>query len=308
MGAIIERTLLFLATIVLGYILKRKGIIGVRERSWISTLVFKLTLPATIIYGFGDFHPVPELFLLSIFGFCGNWFMIGLGLLLTRNQTREAKIFYILNISGYNIGCFSMPFAQAIFGPAGIVATCMFDLGNSIMSTGGTYTFAKSLYPVDKNAGKPTLTMVLKNLVSSIPFDVYSTMMILAILNVPVPRALLTVLKPIASINGYMSMLLLGLFLTFTTDTAKLKTISHLLVFKYVVAISCALAAFFLSTFSMELRQVLFLVFLSPIPIICTIFTDDLGGNAELASLANSVSIILSISMMMCGIFFLFNT
>lgn len=307
MGNVIERTLIFLAIIILGYILKTKGIIGLRGRGFLSNLVFKLTLPATIIYGFGDFHPVPELFLLSIFGFVGNWFMIGLGLLLTREQTREAKIFYVLNISGYNIGCFSMPFAQAIFGPAGIVATCMFDLGNSIMSTGGTYTFAKSLYPVEKDAARPTLKVVLKNLVSSVPFDVYTTMMVLALFGVAVPKPLLTVLKPFASINGYLSMLLLGLFLRLTTDKVKLKTISHLLVFKYLIAITCALSSFFLLPFAKELREVLFLVFLSPIPIICTIFTDNLGGNAELAGLANSVSIIISISLMMLGIFCLFN-
>lgn len=306
MNNIIIRTLSFLAVIVLGYLLRRLGIIGLTGRGYLSTLVFKLTLPATIIYGFGDFKPVPELFLLTIMGFSGNIFMIALALLLTKDQTREAKIFYGLNLSGYNIGCFSMPFAQAIFGPAGIVATCMFDLGNSIMSTGGTYTFMKSIYPVDSSKGRPTLTTVFKNLISSIPFDVYMLMLFMAVNNIPVPKALINVLKPLATINGYASMLLLGLFLNLALDLPKLKTISHLLCFKYILALTCALGSFFLLPFDLELRRVLYLVFLSPIPIIATIFTDDLGGNAELASLSNSVSIIISISLMMLGIFFLF--
>ena len=53
--------------------------------------------------------------------------------------------FYVFNLAGYNIGCFTLPFAQSFLGPFAVVATCMFDVGNSIMCTGGTYALTSGL-------------------------------------------------------------------------------------------------------------------------------------------------------------------
>ena len=50
----------------------------------------------------------------------------------------------MINFSGYNIGCFTLPFIQSFIGPAGVVATCLFDAGNSVMCTGATYSIAKA--------------------------------------------------------------------------------------------------------------------------------------------------------------------
>lgn len=54
------------------------------------------------------------------------------------------QAFNIINFSGYNIGCFTLPFIQSFIGPAGVVATCLFDAGNSVMCTGATYSIAKA--------------------------------------------------------------------------------------------------------------------------------------------------------------------
>ena len=45
----------------------------------------------------------------------------------------------MLNFSGYNIGAFTLPFIQNFLGSFGVIAICMFDVGNSISCTGGSY-------------------------------------------------------------------------------------------------------------------------------------------------------------------------
>jgi len=51
----------------------------------------------------------------------------------------------MLNLSGFNISNFALPFVSGVFSPIGILATCMFDAGNSIMCLGMTYGFDKKI-------------------------------------------------------------------------------------------------------------------------------------------------------------------
>jgi len=52
----------------------------------------------------------------------------------------DEKGFQILNLSGYSIGSFTMPFTSSFFGPAGVVVTSLFDTGNAVIALGGSYS------------------------------------------------------------------------------------------------------------------------------------------------------------------------
>jgi len=298
MNGIIIKTVLLLGTIILGHILTRINIAGIKAKRFVSFMVFTFTLPSTIICSFGEFHPEPSFFLLTLLGFAANWLMICLSYIMAKGQSIVTKELYALNLAGYNIGCFSLPFAQLLFGPIGVVAACMFDIGNSTMCTGGTYTFLCGYYPQGENKERLGLKGILKNLIHSIPFDTYVLMLVLTALTIQVPKLIVTILSPFAAINGYMSMLLLGLTLSLTTDVTKLKVIKEILFTRIGLALSFAGLCFILLPFDHEIKQVVLLCFLSPIPVLSSIFTGRLGGNAELSSLATSCSIVLSVLIM----------
>ena len=57
-------------------------------------------------------------------------------------KDRDEKAFHILNMSGYNIGNFTMPFTAGFFGPTGVVITSLFDTGNAFICLGGAYSVA----------------------------------------------------------------------------------------------------------------------------------------------------------------------
>ena len=139
MEQVLTKALAFVAVIALGYFLKKRGFFKPHDYELIAKIVLNITLPCAVITSFAAFKMDYTLFILTLIGFCGNLLMIAWGFILTRYQTNAAKIFYVFNLAGYNIGCFTLPFAQSFLGPFAVVATCMFDVGNSIMCTGGTY-------------------------------------------------------------------------------------------------------------------------------------------------------------------------
>ena len=80
------------------------------------------------------------------------------------------SIFYVFNLAGYNIGCFTLPFAQSFLGPFAVVATCMFDVGNSIMCTGGTYALTSGLVHTGEKYEPVNLRSIAAKLLGSVPF------------------------------------------------------------------------------------------------------------------------------------------
>ena len=51
----------------------------------------------------------------------------------------------MLNLPGYNIGIFALPFVSSFLGPQGVVAACLMDVGNSCVCLGGAYGVASSI-------------------------------------------------------------------------------------------------------------------------------------------------------------------
>lgn len=58
---------------------------------------------------------------------------------------REQQAFGILNLSGYNIGNFTMPFVQSFLGPIGVITTSVYDVGNAFVCLGGAFRGATSI-------------------------------------------------------------------------------------------------------------------------------------------------------------------
>ena len=79
------------------------------------------------------------MFLLCLLGFAGVVLYMALGWIMVE-KIRMKTGFQILNLSGYSIGSFTMPFTSSFFGPAGVVVTSLFDTGNAVIALGGSYS------------------------------------------------------------------------------------------------------------------------------------------------------------------------
>ena len=211
MEQVLTKALAFVAVIALGYFLKKRGFFKPHDYELIAKIVLNITLPCAVITSFAAFKMDYTLFILTLIGFCGNLLMIAWGFILTRYQTNAAKIFYVFNLAGYNIGCFTLPFAQSFLGPFAVVATCMFDVGNSIMCTGGTYALTSGLVHTGEKYEPVNLRSIAAKLLGSVPFVVYMLMLVCAVLQLHLPQPVYTLTGLIGGANTFFSMLMIGI-------------------------------------------------------------------------------------------------
>ena len=286
MEQVLTKALAFVAVIALGYFLKKRGFFKPHDYELIAKIVLNITLPCAVITSFAAFKMDYTLFI------------------LTRYQTNATKIFYVFNLAGYNIGCFTLPFAQSFLGPFAVVATCMFDVGNSIMCTGGTYALTSGLVHTGEKYEPVNLRSIAAKLLGSVPFAVYMLMLVCAVLQLHLPQPVYTLTGLIGGANTFLSMLMIGMMFEMTLDLDKLKQVREVVLYRYVFGIALAWLCFYHVPLSAEVKEVLTLVFLAPSTAIGPIFIARMGGNVELAGFANSITIVLSIILM--TLFFIF--
>ena len=290
------KALSFLVIIVLGYTLKKRGIFKDGLREAVTFIALNLTLPAAILSSFVSFQKDNSLFALMFMGLLANFFMIFVCFILSIKKERNIRVLYMLNCPGYNIGSFCMPFIQGFLGSQGVVATCMFDTGNALMTCGGSYAITSAC--VGSGTEKFGFCDFIKKMFCSIPFDTYIIAILLAVFNIKIPEPIGNFLSTTASANGFMAMLMLGLSLDFNIDKKYYGEIGRMLFIKYIVASALALIIYFVLPFDIMIKHVLTIVVFSPTSALVPAFTTKLGANTEASAFAGSVSIVISIIIM----------
>ena len=296
MAAVLTKAGCFVAIIILGWILRRIGFFKEGAFQVIAKIVLGITLPASIIYSFSDKQIEVSMLLLSVFGFLLGIGYIGIGFLISAGKGKEQQAFSVLNIAGYNIGNFTLPFAQSFLGPAGVVTTSLFDTGNAFICLGVSYSVAAMV----QRGEKFSLLKTLKDLAKSVPFVTYITMALLALLHVRLPSAVTELAGLLGNANAPMAMLMLGVGFESSGDRSQICSIVKILSVRYAVAVAVSLGCFFLLPAALETRQTLALLAFSPIASAAPAFTDELGGDAGLSSAINSLSIIISLVCIVC--------
>ncbi|MDM8293592.1 AEC family transporter [Enterocloster aldenensis] len=292
MAEILMKAGSFIAIIILGYVLRRRGFFKEEDFYVLSRIVLKITLPAAIVTNFTGIDMKPSMLLMSLLGLGGGIILTGMAFLISAGKNGEEKAFNIINLTGYNIGNFTMPFAQSFLGPLGVVATSLFDSGNALVCLGGTYSVAVM---AKGEKGKFSIMPIIKTLLSSVPFDAYLLMTALSLLHLSLPAPMVSFTGIIANGNAFMAMLMLGVGFKMTLDKSRMGKIIQILFIRYSVSIALAAAFYFLLPFELEYRQALAILTLSPIASAAPAFTGDLDGDIGLASAVNSISIVISI-------------
>ena len=292
MAEILMKAGSFIAIIILGYVLRRRGFFKEEDIYVLSRIVLKITLPAAIVTNFTGIDMKPSMLLMSLLGLGGGIILTGMAFLISAGKNGEEKAFNIINLTGYNIGNFTMPFAQSFLGPLGVVATSLFDSGNALVCLGGTYSVAVM---AKGEKGKFSIMPIIKTLLSSVPFDAYLLMTVLSLLHLSLPAPMVSFTGIIANGNAFMAMLMLGVGFKMTLDKSRMGKIIQILFIRYSVSIALAAAFYFLLPFELEYRQALAILALSPIASAAPAFTGDLDGDIGLASAVNSISIVISI-------------
>lgn len=291
MQDILLRAGCFIAIIVLGYSLKKIGFFKKEDFNVISKIVIKITLPASVVFSFSGKEIDPSMLILTLFGFgCGAIYVI-VGFLINLHKSKEQQAFGMVNLSGYNIGNFTMPFVQSFLGPSGVITTSLFDTGNAFVCLGGAYSIAS----VVKDGNKLSLKKIIKTLVKSVPFDCYVIMTILCLAHISLPGPVIEFAEIVAGANAFMAMFMIGVGFEINSNKEQIGSIIRIISLRYVIAIIFAVSFYCLTPFSQEIRKTLVILCFGPIAAAVPAFTSELKGDVGLSSAINSISIIISI-------------
>ena len=292
MVEVLTRAGCFVAIIAMGYLLRRIGFFKEGDFQVLSRIVLRITLPASIVSSFAGMEIDVSMLFISLLGLGFGAIYIVLAFLLNVRSSRERRAFDILNFSGYNIGNFTMPFVQSFLGPAGAVATSLFDTGNAFVCLGGAYSIASM---VKGEGGKFSIVRILKTLVRSVPFDTYIIMITLALLHVTPPQPVVELANIIGQSNAFMAMLMIGVGFKLSGEPEQRSAIARILIVRYGVAAVLACVCYFVLPLALEHRQALTLLCFGPIASAVPAFTADIKGDVGLSSAVNSFSIVISI-------------
>lgn len=284
----------FIVVILAGIFIRAAKIVPDNTGDAAKAVLLHLTLPAAVITNFSKIdHMGGEMLLLVLLGILINVVMIIVGVVLTRRKAADVQAIQIMCLPAVNIGAFCIPFIQSFLPALGTVTACIFDVGNSIMCTGGTYAFAAE-YVSESRTGI-RWREIGRKLVTSPPLMTYVIMFLLAACGIHLPQAVLTLISPIQTANAFVAMLMIGLLFRLDLKKEYLKDIAAILAVRHIFAVAAACFFYFVLPFDLVIRQTLVLVAFGPMSAIAPAYTGMCGGDEGKASAANSLSIVLSI-------------
>ena len=294
MEAILTNAGCYVAIILLGYILRRVDFFQESDFHVLSKIALKITLPAAVVVSMSQSELDISLLGISLLALgCGAVYVL-VALLTNLRSTREKRAFEVLNLPGYNIGLFAMPFISGFLGPMGVVTTSLFDTGNAVVCLGGAYGVADGI----KSGGKFSIVRILKALVTSVPFMAYLIMILIRLADIRLPDPVLRYADVIKGASTFVAMLMIGVGFKLEINRDQIGRVLKIVALRYAMATCFALVFWFFLPFELEVRQALVLLAFSPIGAATPAFTGRLGLDTGLSSAINSVCIVCSIAIM----------
>ncbi len=291
---ILMRAGTFIAIILMGYLLKRIGFFKQEDFTVLSKIVIRITLPCAIVTSFAGKTIDPALLSLTFIAIGCGMIYITIAFIINRKNSREQQSFEMLNLPGYNIGTFVIPFAQSFLGSLGVIAVSLFDTGNAVICLGGAFSIASMV----KDGNGFSIRKIVSALVRSVPFMTYMIMLLVNLFRLSVPTFILSFAGVGTNANAFMAMLMIGVgFKLELSDKKQVGTICKLLSIRYAVATIFSLIFYFVLPFPVEVRQALVILAFSPIGSAVPGFTEQLKGDVGLSSALNSFAMVISITI-----------
>ena len=291
---LLSRAGCFVAIIVLGFVLRRIGFFKEGDFRVLSQIALKITLPASVVVSFAQMTVEPAMLTVVLISLTCGLIYISIAFLLNIKSSKEQRAFDVLNIPGYNIGLFAVPFVQSFLGAGGVIVTSLFDTGNAFVCLGGAYGIASSV----KDGKGFSFKRIGKALVTSVPFMTYIIMIILNLTRIQLPGVVLSFAEVIKNASTFVAMLMIGVGFELKADKKQLGQIFKIVAVRYGLAAIFASVFYFVLPFALEVRQALVLLAFSPISAAVPAFTGELKSDVGLSSAVNSVCILCSIVFM----------
>ncbi|MDO5547492.1 MAG: hypothetical protein Q4F79_03305 [Eubacteriales bacterium] len=299
MTTVLFKAFAFLLMIALGFFFKARGILKPDDSQTLMKIIINITLPMAMIAGFQSFSLDLSLAFAIALGFGFNLVLIAASWIVSLRKEGHIRALYLLHVPTYNIGNFVLPFIQGFFPSSAVLCLSMFDAGNNPIGAGIAYSIAGTACG---GSNRLSLRDILRKLFHSPPFLAYFCMMVLYIPGVRLPDAFFDLCNMIGQGNCFLAMFTLGLIFELHLPQGEAGTVFRILALRYGLCLLCSAAVFFLTPFSLLIRQTLVLCLLGPTTTLSVAYGLSLGCRhsliAALSSLSMLISFVLSLGLL----------
>ncbi|MEG0365838.1 MAG: transporter [Coprobacillus sp.] len=295
MGEVIIKSLTFILIICIGFGLKKLKVLKKEDANTLATIIMNITLPCALLTSANGIELNVLIIILIVIGILSNVVMILIGYFSAHKESNRIKAAFMINTSGYNIGNFVLPFIQGFFPSVGIVYLCSFDIGNALMGLGITYAISSHVAMGESDF---KISDLFKKLFSSIPFDVYILIFILAIFKLKVPPPILSIASTIGAGNSFLAMLMIGLLLEIKISPKEIKYVLKVISLRTIGTVAISLITYFLLPIPLLAKQILIMSYCAPLSTVSAVFSKKIGYEGDMPAVANSLSIILGVVYM----------
>lgn len=283
-----------LLIIGLGYLLRKSGLVNRENGNVIAKLVLNVTLPALILETVPQIQLTPGLLFLPLLALAhAAVAFTAVQLLFRRRPPLERGVITICSM-GFNNGLFAFPIVQEIWGTEAIMLLAIFDVGNGLVILGANYVVASYFSSVTRPKIGATLTVVFKTLATSVPMIAFGVGLLLNLTDLTFPEPVGRAVGAVASANGALALLVLGIFQSLRVPRADMPTIAKVLSLRYLIGVLFVLAATTWLGETVMLRRVLSIAFILPIGMTAIPISVQFGLNTRLATTMVNLTIVVS--------------
>jgi predicted permease len=282
----------FIAIFIFGAFLRSWAVLTKSHTERLSTFVFSVSLPATILVSLDPVPlastawklPLAACFITLPMVVC-SWFLAYL-----LQLPRETKGGFLLATGSINSVFFAFPVILATFGDEGLTYAVLFDLGQSTLTLTVLYGLA-----VWHGAHSLTTTSATLRFLSSPPLWALACILTLKLSGYHLPPLLISLLTPLHLTTTPLASLVLGLTISFSAvrRSVRLATLG------VVVRMGGGLLLGFATVFLLDLtgleRAVVMLIAAMPSAVNSIIFAAETGLDEELVASIVALSICLGV-------------
>ncbi len=214
----LEQVAILFMLIVVGYVIKKRGLVTDHINKEISSLVLNVTLPAFIIVSM-NFKFSPDVLMKSgqlvILSFIIYFLLIVLSYPISKilglEGMRRDIIQYILIFP--NCGYMGYPIIGAIYGEQGVFYAAVFNLSFGVLVwTYGVYLMKRTGYKALKEEGQVTMMTRVRSFVNP---GIVAVVIgyVLFLFSIELPRPIFQTLKMVGSTSTPLSMMFIGFIL-----------------------------------------------------------------------------------------------
>ena len=280
--------------ILLGYVLKKTGVLNETAGESLSNVALNVTLPAVILTNVPGF-PLRDgaNAVLPAFSLIGTALMVSAGYLLLRRRDRADLGLVLTSLSGYNLGLFAVPLVVGLYGMEGVTRFLLIDLGNAIGVFVISYLFA-AIYSPTRGATRIGPATIARMLMGSVPFVCYMAAIVMNIAGWRIGGYVGRVLAIPAGMNRGVSLLAIGVLLKFRIPEGARSSVVPSLAIRYLVGAAAAAAALLALPLPLEYRVSVAGVLVMPVGLAVIPFSVKWGYDREKAAAILNLGIPIS--------------